>query len=398
MAAKKARPPYGHPSQMEPMMPTTRPELNALALDLVRGSAELGGKLHPITRRSLAFLLRNMNSYYSNLIEGHRTHPRDIERAIKNDLSHNKAQRLLQLEAKAHVEVQELMERRLVEKPNQNICSREFLCWLHREFYTRVPEELLTVEDSRRGTIKVVPGDLRTHDVEVGHHLPPRWETVPEFLKRFEAAYSPGKLEGAQKIIAAAASHHRLAWIHPFLDGNGRVTRLFTHAFLISAGVDAHGLWTIARGMARNREQYMSSLETADIHRQGDLDGRGNLSDSGLRQFCHFFLETAVDQTSFMRGLLDWDSLESNVKFYAAQKKLRDEVVRLLVDLFFRGEMSRGDAAKILSLKEVRARFYIKELLNEGVLVSTSPKGPLRLAFPTNVAEIFFPKLFPAGT
>ncbi len=51
-----------------------------------------------------------MNCYYSNLIEGHDTHPVDIERALKNDYSRDTHKRDLQYEAKAHVTVQEWID------------------------------------------------------------------------------------------------------------------------------------------------------------------------------------------------------------------------------------------------------------------------------------------------
>ena len=51
-----------------------------------------------------------MNCYYSNLIEGHDTHPVELERALKNDYSQDQKKRDLQIEAKAHIEVQEWMD------------------------------------------------------------------------------------------------------------------------------------------------------------------------------------------------------------------------------------------------------------------------------------------------
>ena len=59
---------------------------------------------------ALADLVRAMNCYYSNLIEGHDTHPVDIERALKNDYSADAEKRNLQLEAKAHITVQKWID------------------------------------------------------------------------------------------------------------------------------------------------------------------------------------------------------------------------------------------------------------------------------------------------
>ena len=274
---------YTRVSQMEPMLPSAQgSELSDLSVEVVRQSAALSTALHPVTRRAVAELVRAMNSYYSNLIEGHNTHPVDIERALARDYSHDPAKRALQMESAAHVEVQRLVEQRLAAEPTLEICAPDFLGWVHREFYERLPDEFRRVQ-TPTGDVKIVePGRLRQDEVTVGRHLAPAAEALPEFLQRFAAAYGSANLSAIDRVVATAAAHHRLAWIHPFLDGNGRVTRLFTHAYLDKARIDGHGLWTVSRGFARNRDAYLAKLAGADEHRRGDLDGRGNLSNQGL--------------------------------------------------------------------------------------------------------------------
>ena len=97
-------------SMMEPMRVSeqndARPALAELVLDLTKKSASLRASLPKGLAEPLAEFVRSMNCYYSNLIEGHNTHPVDIERALNNDFSKNAKKRDLQLEAKAHIEVQ----------------------------------------------------------------------------------------------------------------------------------------------------------------------------------------------------------------------------------------------------------------------------------------------------
>ena len=77
---------YTSPTAMNPLFPEADlKKLEDLALDLMQKAAQLSGTLNPITRAAIANFLRPMNSYYSNLIEGHDTHPIDIDRALKND-------------------------------------------------------------------------------------------------------------------------------------------------------------------------------------------------------------------------------------------------------------------------------------------------------------------------
>lgn len=97
-------------SSMEPMMPTDISMLEEMAVEVIRKSAVLSGALHSVTRKSVVGLVHTMNSYYSNLIEGHHTNPVDIEKALANDYSHDPAQRALQLESAAHVYVQQKLE------------------------------------------------------------------------------------------------------------------------------------------------------------------------------------------------------------------------------------------------------------------------------------------------
>jgi Fic family protein len=109
---------YDSVSQMEPLFPSKRAEqLADLSVELVRKSAALGGYFRSHTREALVALLRQMNSYYSNLIEGHHTNPIDIERAMQHEYLDEPAKRALQLESKAHNEVQQLIEDRLKEFP-----------------------------------------------------------------------------------------------------------------------------------------------------------------------------------------------------------------------------------------------------------------------------------------
>ena len=121
--------------------------------------------------------------------------------------------------------------------------------------------------------LHLVPGELRKGWVQVGRHIPPAAESLPRFLDRFAEAYDIKKLSRIRQIISLGAAHHRLLWIHPFYDGNGRVARLMSHASLLRCGVGS-SLWSAARGLARNVEKYKSLLMAADEPRRGDLEIR----------------------------------------------------------------------------------------------------------------------------
>ena len=263
--------------------------LTELAVDLAAKSAGFRRSLPDSVVNALADLVRAMNCYYSNLIEGHDTHPVDIERAMQNDYSDNPRKRDLQLEARAHVTVQKWIDE---DGLAGRAATLEGICEIHKRFGELLPDELLRVQDPQTGErIRVEPGTLRRRDVIVGDHLAVSPGAVPRFLGRFEQVFS--RLGKAQTIASAAAAHHRLLWIHPFLDGNGRVARLMSYAMLRDA-LDTGGIWSIARGLARQEAQYKRQLIACDQPRRGDLDGRGSRSEAALAEFTRFFLQTCI--------------------------------------------------------------------------------------------------------
>jgi len=385
------------PTLMEPMLPEEGSKrLEDLATVLVGKASSLASSLRPEVRASVGDLVRSMNCYYSNLIEGHNTHPRDIDRAMKADYSTDIKKRELQLEARAHIEVQRMVD----SEDAANMVSPDYICWLHREFCSRLPDELLWVTNPDSGKkIKVIPGVLRDGDVQVGRHLAPRPDTLSLFLNRFTQAYAPEQLSKLRQIIAVAASHHRLLWIHPFYDGNGRVTRLFSHAYLRHIGI-GNSLWSISRGLARRVEDYKSLLMQADEPRRGDLDGRGSLTAAGLLNFCVFFLEICIDQVDYMASILEPSELLRRMQLYSEDEIRAERLPKgsfdLLREALLAGSFERGKADAITGYKERQARSVLAELAAKGLLVSDSPKSPVRLGFPIDVVERWFPKLYPA--
>jgi len=393
---------YTEPAAMEPLLPdASRPSLAELTCEILRKAGQLSAQLPSlITRQRIAGLVREMNSYYSNLIEGHKTLPRDIERAMREDYSENPEKRANQYLSRAHIKVETLMSERLQKEPEVSIHSPEFLCWLHHEFYSRLPDDLHFSKDRKGNKYRIEPGALRTFEVEVGQHQPPHFGALPKMLVRFANFYKSDRILATNQLIALAAAHHRLAWIHPFGDGNGRVTRLHSHAWLIRCKTDALGLWTLSRGLARQRKDYYEHLSDADKVRRNDLDGRGNLSDRALGEFCLFFLRTMLDQIEFMDGLLQLNNLstriERHVQFGAPElkTKARDRLVRLLKAALVEGEIDRGCAGEIVGLHSTAARGIIRLALHKGLLDSQTEKGPLSLVFSAKTLESYFPQLY----
>ena len=364
---------------MEPLLigegSPQRGALTDLALELAQKSAGFRRSLPESLLLSLADLVRSMNCYYSNLIEGHDTHPIDIERALKGDYSKDAKKRDLQLEAKAHITVQQWIDSGGLKG---RAVTADAIREIHKRFCDQLPKDLLWVEDpATKEKIEVIPGELRDRDVAVGLHIPVSAPAVPRFLKRFEEVYS--KLGKTETIIAAAAAHHRLAWIHPFLDGNGRVARLMSHATLLEA-LDTGGVWSIARGLARNVDAYKGHLAACDLTRRNDLDGRGHLSEETLTQFTSFFLTTCIDQVTFMENLMQPDQLRTRILLWAEEEirmdKLPPKSGAMLEAVLYRGEIPRAETPGIFDASERSARRFVSALIDRGVLTSESTRAP----------------------
>ncbi len=401
-AAKKPAKDRGESiSLMEPLLigqtSRHREVLTDLAMELGRRSTGFRRSLPGSLTASLADLVRAMNCYYSNLIEGHDTHPIDIESALKGDYSKDAKKRDLQLEAKAHIEVQKWID-------GGGLAGRavtaDGIREIHRRFCGHLPEDLLWVEDPKtKERSKVIPGEFGHRDVEVGEHIPVSAPAVPRFLKRFEEVY--GGLRITETILAAAAAHHRLVWIHPFLDGNGRVARLMSHATLLEA-LDTGAIWSIARGLARRVNDYKAHLVACDLQRRNDLDGRGSLSEENLAEFTRFFLEICLDQVTFMEGLMQPDQLRARILLWAQEQiyldKLPQKAELILEAVLYRGELPRADTAGILGVSDRQARRIVSALMEHEVLQSESTRAHLRLAFPAKLASRWMPGLFPEKT
>ena len=391
---------------IEPVVPD-HPAVAAEAEEVLLAAGRLGAQLHPVTAQAVAALLRTVNSYYSNLIEGHDTHPVEIERAMRHEYAAGSEARNLQLEAAAHIEVQLLIEGRLAASPGTNVCAPDFICWIHREFYDRLPGALRIVRN-RDGSreVEIVPGALRTYDVQVGTHVAPAHADLTHLLDRYARVYDPAGRSQREALILLGAAHHRLLWIHPFGDGNGRVARLITDAYLKRVGVGGHGLWTAARGLARSGTRYREALAAADAPRWNDYDGRGALSHQALVAFARFFLEICLDQIGYMEGLLRVDRLAERAESYGRAREagllagpegtgtFRPEATRLLKQMIYRGAIPRGEVRELLNLEERTARRVVRALTDEGFVTSTTSRAPITLRIPAHAGPYLMPGIY----
>jgi Fic family protein len=384
---------YDQPHQFEPLLPALNVDgLVEATRRVFEKSAQLRASASPEARDALRAIVRSMNSYYSNSIEGQGTHPANIERALRHDFSEKPDVAMRQRVAVAHIEAEQELERLVTTEAAA--LSSKFLLRAHASLYGRLSEEDRRTEDGR----VVVPGELRKHDVAVGRHQPPTWQSVSLFLKRMDERY--GQLKGVDAVLLTIASaHHRMAWTHPFEDGNGRAVRLQSHCALFPL---SGGLWSPNRALARQRQRYYEMLDNADSARQGDLDGRGNLSQKMLWEWCRYFIELCEDQVTFMATMLDLPKLKDRIRAYVIVKgttegipEYREEAVFPLQTVATTGSVARGDFIRMTGLEERTARKVVSRFVADGLLKSDGHRSDLSIGFPMSSLNILFPNLYP---
>ena len=387
---------YDAPHQFEPLLPAPAKQepLLAKAHDLARSATQLAGL--PVAGE-LRGLLRGMNSYYTNRIEGQHTRPLEIEQALARNFSANKELAARQRLAIAHIDAEAAIEQRYSgESGGRQLYAAAAVRDLHRELFSRLPPEDLVTSEGE----PVVPGELRQREVQVGRHVAPAHASLPVLLERWGQFYGDIR-RGEAALLALAAAHQRLGWVHPFIDGNGRVMRLHTHAVLSALGY-TNGLWSPLRGFARSVDQYYARLADADLPRRGDLDGRGNLSEQGLVAWIDYVLDVCLDQVKFMDGLLDISAMERRIaacltfEEQSQRSGVRREALRPLHYLFLTGgELERGEFKVMTGLGERTAVSALSALIRRGLLKSDTPQGKVRFALPLHALRFYFPSLWP---
>ena len=390
-----------------PLNPKLALSLKDKAVDVYKRSASLEASVRPGLKDAVTHLLRFVNSYYSNKIEGNNTKPADVikaQHAKEEEL--DPAIRDDHREILSHLIAQESLA--LKNPSASEVSDAKFIQWIHELFFKDLSEQSRTLTMESTGEkFLVEAGKFRERKVVIGRHIPPVEDELATSMEHFHSVYRLDWIHGDERLLAAAASHHRLLWIHPFLDGNGRVARLFIDVYMQLAGVDGYGLWSVSRGFSRSIEKYKAALAAADEPRCGDLDGRGQLSDKGMLAFQHYFLDTCLEQIDYLSRLLHMGDFDRRLAYYVSQRvagvgvdvdgkplsKWRPETINLFRAVINQGGVLRTEVPAITGLGETVSRNLVKQLINEHWLVGEE-KQPLKLEIPFEGISTLFPHLW----
>lgn len=376
-------------------MPLFPAEILQLAEQVPFQAGKLSALVAPQMIVRVGGLLRVTSSFYSNLIEGQFTEPVTLAPSAPK-----RGRKELNELAMTHIGTQQAFERALTRHKNlpwESVFSSAFVSRLHKRLFDGATAEQLRLSDSSL----LVPGQLRDvagKEVLVGNHAAPSSSAVTPMLNRMQQVY--GRVPDARsRLISVMAYHHRLAWVHPFVDGNGRTVRLLTHLQLQKLGL-VSPLWSLSRGLARQQDTYYARLANADKPRRGDLDGRGQLTQAGLFEFVGFMLETCLDQMSYTEQALNIANMRERLHTIfmwderIKRAGLKQETARALHILLTQGTVSRADFKIFTGLPDRVASDQLRSLVQLGLVESPTPKArDLYPGLPIWFAQLLFPDL-----
>jgi Fic family protein len=320
----------------------------------------------------------------------------EIEQALAEDFSNDKKRKDLQYEAKAHIATQRWIDEGALAG---RVTTVEGVVETHYRFESALPADMLWVTNPRtKQRERVIPGETRTFDVKVGRHVPISPGAIDRFMRRWELAYR--KLNKFDMVLQAAPAHHRLVWVHPFADGNGRVSRLISYAALLEA-LNSGGIWSIARGLSRNEADYKGHLAAYDLPKRNDLDGRGALSEESLAEFTIFFLRVCLDQVQFMAKLMQPGALRKRIIDWAKEEERLGNILphstQVLAHILTHRELERKDVSEVVGFDDRKSRRVTALLHKRGIISARTHRAPFQiaLALPAAVAPNFMPGLYP---
>ncbi|KAG5876349.1 hypothetical protein JTB14_003671 [Gonioctena quinquepunctata] len=105
----------------------------------------------------------------------------------------------------------------------------------------------------------IASGVFRDEKVFIGSHVPPPHEELPALMESYVEWLNSEEAQSMHPVRYAALAHYKLVDIHPFVDGNGRTSRLIMNLILLKAG------YPPVMVLKEQREKYYDALKTANM-------------------------------------------------------------------------------------------------------------------------------------
>ena len=226
-----------------------------------------------------------------------------------------------------------------------------------------------TLLTSTRGSNKM-PGTFRREQnyigsrvggVETIRFMPPAWETLPEALRNWEHYYHE---DAPDPILQLGLIHAQFEFLHPFLDGNGRIGRILIPLFLYERGLLPRPMFYLSEYIEEHRDEYIDHLQALG-------------TTAGWNAWCTFFLTAVEAQADANATKADkifnlYEELKS--RFITAT---RSQYAVPLLDAIFQQPIFR--ASQLDMGEETPSRVTLTNLLNE-----LTREGALEVAHPAS--------------
>ncbi|MFA5871022.1 MAG: Fic family protein [Candidatus Paceibacterota bacterium] len=217
---------------------------------------KLGGPVPPYIFFQIKNIFQILESLGSARIEGNRTTLAEfVEKIIENPNRETKIEK-----DKEIFNIEKAIEFIEENIKNEVKIGRSLISEVHK-----ILVDGLTPPPSGEGSN--FPGELRPINVSISKsvHIPPDTTKISEYFDEL-IDFINQPLDSQYHLLMIALSHHRMAWIHPFDNGNGRLIRMFTYALLIKQGfkVKSGRILNPTAVFCMDREKYYSMLALAD--------------------------------------------------------------------------------------------------------------------------------------
>jgi Fic family protein len=310
------------------------------------------------------------------LIEGVHTKITDIDQTLNRSIRTENYELAI-----AHIAVNQKFS---LLNDKINIYNIDFIKKIHKDFYSYIGEEHRTVKYPDGYSTVINGGEFRSFPVSVGEHDAPSYTKIDALMTEFSEHYG-NESKNLPKFLNALSSHHRLAWIHPFPDGNGRTARLHTQAGIMQAGIGKNRLWSLSRGLAIYVDDYYRLLHEAD-----------NLTESSLYRFVTFLAEISKDQAYFMASKIDIPQMKSAYLMLAKELGMSKGFENLIDYLLVAGDLQRSSLPNLLGKSDRSARDFVHKMSEIGLLSTNSLRGGVvNLGLTPLIASMVLPDLFP---
>lgn len=220
----------------------------------------------------------------------------------------------------------------------------------------------------RRGPMQVISGPIGREKV---HYQAPPAEVLPNMIDSFLNWFNtPASQQGINHIVKSAIAHLYFVSIHPFEDGNGRISRAIADMELSKEdgnGNEINHLFSISLQLCKNRKSYYENLK--NVQSQTDLD---------ITSWIVWYLNSLKEAITTVLKELDmvvfrktfWEKVEP-LNLNERQKN----ILGMLISDSFEGNLTSGKWAKICKCSQDTAGRDINRLLENGILAKSEKSG-----------------------